>query len=337
MKRFIFLLLIAAGIAAFSAAQNSGSEGELRPSAPAEGPESFRQEGIASWYGGEFDGKPTASGEFFNSSLFTAAHPTLPFGTVLTVTNKQNNHRVTVRINDRGPFVAARIIDLSKAAAEVLDMLSTGTAPVIVEKAVNTALGPAGEAVPTGVVSAVTPVPAPVVPSVPAAPPIVAPVPVAPSSIVTPAPDQAAVPAGTVAPAPTVASGAVATNELLQAIPQAATTPAPAVVAPAPVMAPVVPARATETVYPAPAAEIRGGIPAAGSTKLYRLQVGAYKIPRNAVEAFDKLKNSGLNPAYEKIGDFYRVVLPGLRAGEIQSITQKLGNAGFREAMIREE
>ena len=90
----------------------------------------FRQEGIASWYGREFEGRPTASGEIFNASLFTAAHPSLPFGTVVIVTNQHNNKSVIVRINDRGPFVSARIIDVSRAAAEQLDMIVTGTAPV---------------------------------------------------------------------------------------------------------------------------------------------------------------------------------------------------------------
>ncbi|GHV74352.1 hypothetical protein AGMMS49940_16540 [Spirochaetia bacterium] len=93
----------------------------------------FRQEGIASWYGIEFNGRPTGSGEIFDAALFTAAHPTLPFGTVLTVTNKINNKKVSVRVNDRGPFVSTRIIDISRAAAEQLDMLVTGTAPVVIE------------------------------------------------------------------------------------------------------------------------------------------------------------------------------------------------------------
>ena len=78
-------------------------------------------------------------------------------------------------------------------------------------------------------------------------------------------------------------------------------------------------------------------MPPAGSTRLYRLQVGAYIVPRNASDAFDKLRNAGLSPAYERYGDYYRVVLPRLRAGEIQPIAQVLGNLGFREAMIREE
>jgi rare lipoprotein A len=94
----------------------------------------FRQEGIASWYGIEFAGKLTASGEIFNPDDMTAAHPNLPFGTFLRVTNTHNGKQVIVRVNDRGPFAAARIIDLSEQAAERLDMIVTGTAPVIVEK-----------------------------------------------------------------------------------------------------------------------------------------------------------------------------------------------------------
>jgi rare lipoprotein A len=84
-------------------------------------------------------------------------------------------------------------------------------------------------------------------------------------------------------------------------------------------------------------AAILGGLPPAGNGKFYRLQVGAYSIPRNAVEAFDKLKAAGLNPAYERNQDLYRVVLAGLRSEEIPSIAEKLGAAGFREALIREE
>jgi rare lipoprotein A len=84
-------------------------------------------------------------------------------------------------------------------------------------------------------------------------------------------------------------------------------------------------------------AEIMGGIPPAGSDKSYRLQIGAYKIPKNAVEAFDKLKNAGLNPAYERNNDLYRVVLPGLKPEDIPLIADRLGAVGFREALIREE
>ena len=70
---------------------------------------------------------------------------------------------------------------------------------------------------------------------------------------------------------------------------------------------------------------------------MYKLQIGSYKAPRNAVEAFEKLKGAGLNPAYERHEEFYRVVLSGVRGTEIQSVSDKLARAGFREAIIREE
>ena len=306
-------------ISAFSFTQNSGG--------------GFHQEGIASWYGGEFDGKPTASGEIFNSGSFTAAHPVLPFGTVLMVTNKQNNKRVTVRVNDRGPFVAARIIDLSRAAAEALDMLTIGTAPVILEEAPTSATGPAGEAPPPSAVAV----------EIPVTPPIPAPVAETPVPVPVYTPPPAEVPAViTETPPAIVQEPQPVIAQIPQTVPQepqpVAQAPAPVVQAPVPVVpAPVPVVSAPPPVYNLPPAVIRGATPPATSSKLYRLQVGAYAVPKNAVDAFDKLKNMGLNPAYEKIGDLYRVVLPRIRAGEIQSIAQMLGNAGFREALIREE
>jgi rare lipoprotein A len=79
------------------------------------------------------------------------------------------------------------------------------------------------------------------------------------------------------------------------------------------------------------------GLPPDGSTRTYRLQVGSYKLPRNAVDAFEKLKSAGLEPAYEQYGELYRVVLAGISGNDIESITAKLGKAGFSEALIREE
>ncbi|MDR1230555.1 MAG: septal ring lytic transglycosylase RlpA family protein [Spirochaetaceae bacterium] len=93
----------------------------------------FRQEGVASWYGAEFAGRATASGEIFDPALLTAAHTELPFGTYLIVTNTDNGKKIAVRVNDRGPFVRSRILDVSRAAAERLDMLSAGTAKVVIE------------------------------------------------------------------------------------------------------------------------------------------------------------------------------------------------------------
>lgn len=90
-------------------------------------------EGWASWYGPGFDGRYTASGEVFNQYAMTAAHPSLPFGTLVQVTNLDNGASVTVRINDRGPFSSGRIIDLSRGAAEALGMIYSGEAYVVLQ------------------------------------------------------------------------------------------------------------------------------------------------------------------------------------------------------------
>jgi len=91
------------------------------------------QEGIASWYGPKYHGRQTASGEVFNQWDMTAAHRDLPFDTIVRVTNEKNGQRVTVRINDRGPFIRGRIIDLSRGAAEKIGMVRDGIVPVRVE------------------------------------------------------------------------------------------------------------------------------------------------------------------------------------------------------------
>jgi rare lipoprotein A len=90
----------------------------------------YRERGIASWYGKKFHGRKTSNGETYNMYAMTAAHKTLPMGTRLRVSNLNTNKTVIVRINDRGPFVRGRIIDLSYSAAKEIDMISTGTAPV---------------------------------------------------------------------------------------------------------------------------------------------------------------------------------------------------------------
>jgi rare lipoprotein A len=92
------------------------------------------QVGVASWYGDDFHGKPTASGEKYNMYAMTAAHRTLAFGTVILVTNLENNRQVKVTVNDRGPFVKGRIIDLSYAAFKKLERVEKGTARVRLEK-----------------------------------------------------------------------------------------------------------------------------------------------------------------------------------------------------------
>lgn len=99
----------------------------------ANGSFSMVEEGMASYYGDEFDGRQTASGEIFDQDELTAAHKTLPFQTKVRVTNLSNGKDVVVKINDRGPFVEGRIIDLSYAAAQAIGMIGKGTAKVKIE------------------------------------------------------------------------------------------------------------------------------------------------------------------------------------------------------------
>jgi rare lipoprotein A len=347
MKRIIALFIAGLTLAVFCAAQSESARYGI-----------FRQEGIASWYGQEFAGRPTASGEIFNPGQFTAAHPTLPFGTMLKVTNKHNNSSVTVRVNDRGPFVSARIIDVSKAAAEQLDMVATGTAPVLVESLTQIALpDPASDTVP--LLNPDTD-PLPASPNIPAydeelGGPVVA---------TLDAPPRSQAPANTVPEAVVVSDSAL--SPVIPSLPDPpayqsgpasapAETPQVSRQAPEPVSpaspiyypvetAPVSPAQDGQAVaafrptpMPLPPAVIRPAIPPAGDGKHYRIQVGSYKVPRNAADAFEKLKKAGLTPAYERAGDFYRVVIARVASGDVQTVADKLGNAGFREALIRAE
>ncbi len=115
----------------------------------------YRENGIASWYGRDFHGKPTSSGEVYDMHQLTAAHKTLPIPTWVEVTNIENGRQVIVKVNDRGPFIDGRIIDLSQRAAEEIDMIRSGTARVRVR-----ALGaPAAEPRPEPVMARTQPVP----------------------------------------------------------------------------------------------------------------------------------------------------------------------------------
>jgi rare lipoprotein A len=102
-------------------------------STPAQKPRSKLLRGIASWYGDQFDGKKTASGEMFSQDELTACHPTLPFGSEVRVVNLRNHKSVVVRITDRAELVKGRVIDLSHAAADKLNMTRSGLARVSIE------------------------------------------------------------------------------------------------------------------------------------------------------------------------------------------------------------
>ena len=108
-----------------SMADTAGAPG----ASPGDGREMER--GMASWYGGKFQGRRTASGEPFDMNELTAAHKTLPFGTRVRVRHAVTGREVTVRINDRGPFVKGRVIDLSHAAASAIGLIQAGVGPVV--------------------------------------------------------------------------------------------------------------------------------------------------------------------------------------------------------------
>lgn len=122
-----YLMLCACGLVFTACAQQFGGK---RADTIRAAEKSFTQKGWASWYGGRFQGRRTASGERFNATAMTAAHRTLPFGTTVTVTHMETGKTVVVRINDRGPFMARRVIDLSRAAAQRLGMIGAGVAKV---------------------------------------------------------------------------------------------------------------------------------------------------------------------------------------------------------------
>ena len=115
MKSIVFVLLLAIMASACHRKSFEGSGSET---------------GMASFYAESYNGKKTANGEIYNSSELTAAHKKLPFGTKVKVTNLSNGKTVKVRVNDRGPFVTGRIIDLTRKAAKKLDMINDGVVKV---------------------------------------------------------------------------------------------------------------------------------------------------------------------------------------------------------------
>jgi len=128
--------LLAAAVLLASAALGSGCAGGPRPATAPRAPQvrlGHTETGFASWYGPDYHGNTTASGERYNMFDLTAAHQTLPFGTKVRVENLENRREVVVRINDRGPFKKRRIIDLSYRAARELGMSRNGTTKVRVE------------------------------------------------------------------------------------------------------------------------------------------------------------------------------------------------------------
>jgi len=125
------LAALALALATSTQAQTAATPAPAPAAAPAAA--TAGMEGLAAYYSDRLDGRRTASGQVFDQTKLTAAHPTLPFGTMVKVTNTKNGRSVVVRINDRGPTQPGRVIDLSRAAASKLGMLRAGLVPVKLE------------------------------------------------------------------------------------------------------------------------------------------------------------------------------------------------------------
>jgi rare lipoprotein A len=299
-------------------------------------PASASERGIASWYGGKFHGRLTANGEIFDTNKLTAAHRTLPFGTIVKVTNLNTGKSVVVRINDRGPFLHGRIIDLSQAAAMKIGMLESGTAPVTVE-VVNGTTETAAEPSPSN-----TP------PETLSSPP---------SDTGTPSADTATASDHTAAvsadprwdsrvdlPVPAL-PGADSTSD-----PTAPSSGKPAepepprndpALDPAKLPRPDFPFGPRQNTPPTrTAATTEGPVspePSASpsAAERFRIQLGSFSVHTNALGLKTRLERAGFLPRLESAGDYTRVVLTGLTESEVSRTLTSLERAGFSDYLVR--
>jgi rare lipoprotein A len=274
--------------------------------------------GPASWYGQEFAGRTTANGEIFDPMIMTAAHRTLPFGTLLDVTNPKTGQTVRVRVNDRGPFVGNRMIDLSYGAAQQISLVDSGGGDVDV-KVVQLGRGDREPPVALSVTIPTTnstPI-STTMTSEPAAPPVAVEAPVTTSTLPDSLPAVAATPSPDSGFAVQVEEqkSTVDTRRQVSAsgrsIEDVPVTPVPpsAILAPAPAPAPVVaqaqPALRPSRVTPPPARASHDATTPGGK---YVVQVGAFSQEGNAKVLRDKLKQLG-EQSYMDHNSLYRVRL----------------------------
>ena len=298
---------------------------------------SYDETGIASWYGPDFHGKFTANGEVYNMNDLTAAHPTLPLPSIVRVTNLDNGRSIVVRVNDRGPYVRGRIIDLSRRAAQLVGMIGTGTAKVRVqilpdESRQAVLLAQQGEipsaeriasAVPTEKVTAETLVPPPGVQA-------------APGPTTTAAPAWPAQPP----PAPVVVASAQAAPLPAQATPVASTQP----VASATLAAPAAPglspisAAAAAAVDPVKAVLDQAVITLPVKATSIYVQVGAFSQYDNANRLRAKLSTMGATKVTQASVDglpFFRVRMgPAVTVDDADRLLDLVVRAGYHDARI---
>lgn len=269
-------------------------------------------ETYASYYGEAFDGRPTASGEIFDMNGYTAAHKTLPFGTLLEVTNLENGKKVVVRVNDRGPFVGNREIDLSKAAADSLGMLNRGIARVsikIVSSLEHAALVATYEqrsrleklspASTSGAASAVG----------------------KPDDSAIPAKSESADTRLEASQQDAYQAAASQNNKTAENMPAAEPIPATHSANASDAAKPVyTPANPDETTGP-----------------LWRIQIGAFAREENALRLVVQLRKLGIEPAYERTNNSVRVVIPAILPEDVDAVKKALEKGRIPDYVIRQE
>jgi rare lipoprotein A len=294
---------------------------------PREQPD-YDQTGVASWYGDAFDQKPTANGEIFDMSAVSGAHTTLPLPSLVEVTNLDNGRRLVVRVNDRGPFVGGRIIDLSHEAARELGYDRQGLAHVRV-RYVGPAplLGPDAGVRYADARPLATHLPKPI--------PAVATGPAAASTASSAADPVVELAAGT----PTRAA-AVAAAPLPDAAPRTIAAPAavssqalPPLTGSAIASTPIPPPPGTA---PAPAAPTRVAL--AGAPSSLRIQAGAYSNEANAQRAASQLATAGqasIEPVEKNGMTLYRVVIPApADEAAAYALRDRVAEIGFADARV---
>jgi len=289
----------------------------------------YDETGIASWYGPGFDGKATADGEIYDMNQMTAAHKTLPLPSVVEVSNQQNGRAVRLRVNDRGPFVGDRLIDVSRRAAQLLGFVNSGMAQVrvrvlkeesiqVAQAAMRGEFGPAGLA--GTAYAAAPPTPARPVQVAAATPPSLT----ATEVIAAPLPAPAAPPAQSAGPV---------------AVPQPAPAPTPIVVATPPrrPMPSLISSAHAETLPPSLAAARPAGSGNRNGGRIF-VQAGAFAVPENAQRVrarIASLGNAEIVPGTSRGSALYRVRI-GPVASEIEArrLLSRVVDHGYPEARV---
>lgn len=304
----------------------------------------YDESGTASWYGPGFDGKPTADGEIYDMNQMTAAHKTLPLPSVVEVSNQQNGRAVRLRVNDRGPFVGDRLIDVSRRAAQLLGFVNSGMAPVrvrvlkeesiqVAQAAMRGDFGPAGLAGTAFATASPPPAPAQPVRMAAAMPP---PVRAQPTQVAAAAPPSLRATEVIAAPLPEPAPAPAAPQ---LAMTQPAPAPAPIIVA-TPQRRPMpslISSAHAETLPPTFAAAKPA---ASGNRNVARIfvQAGAFAVPENAQRVrarIASLGNAEIVPGTSRGSALYRVRIgPVTSAAEARRLLSRVVDHGYPEARV---